>query len=73
MLGGEDLGSGLALGHPQLPDPMRPSPPHMVWTGLGIAIAAHYINILLTSEMLIVEGPPHPWNTLLHEVSQWGC
>ena len=64
MLRGEDPGPGPALGHPQLPDPMRPLPPHMVWTGLGTAIAAHYIKLVLISGKPIVEGAPIPMEHL---------
>ena len=60
MLRGEDPGPGLASEHPQPPDPMRPLPPHMVWTGLGTAIVAHYIKLVLTSGKHIVEGAPIP-------------
>ena len=55
MLRGEGLDHGLASTCPQLPDPMHPLPPHMVWTGLDTAIAVHYIKLLLTSELPIIE------------------
>ena len=63
MLRGEDLGLGLASEHPQLPDPMRLLPPHMAWTVLGTAIAAHYIKLVLTSGKPVVEGGPHTHGT----------
>ena len=64
MLRGKDPGSGLASELPQLPDPMRPLPPHMVWTGLGTAIAAHYIKLVLPSGKPAVEGAPIPMEHL---------
>ena len=64
MLRGEDPGPGLASERPQLPNPMRPLLPHMVWTGLGIAIAVHYIKLVLTSENSVVEGAPIPMEHL---------
>ena len=58
MLMGEDAGPGPALVHPQLPNSMRPSPPHMVGTGLGTAIGADYIKLVLPFGKPIVEGAP---------------
>ena len=64
MLRGAELGPVLASERPQLPDPMRPLPPHMVWTGLGTARAAHYIKLVLTSRKPVVEGAPIPMEHL---------
>ena len=64
MLKGEDPGPGLASEHPQLPDLMRPLPPHMVWTGLGTAIVAHYIKLVLIFGKLVIEGAPIPMEYL---------
>ena len=60
MLRGVDPRPSLASERPQLLDPMRLLPPHMVWTGLGTTIAVHYINLLLISGMLVVERVPTP-------------
>ena len=73
MLRGEDLGPGPASVHPHLPDLMCPLPPHMAWMGLGTAIVAHYIKLLLISGKSIVEGAPYPCNIFLRKISQWGC
>ena len=37
---------------------MHPLPQHMVWMGLGIAIAEHYMKLLLTFGMFVIEGAP---------------
>ena len=64
MLRGADLGPGLVLALPQLLDPMRPLPRHMVWTGLNIAKAVHYIMLVSNSEKLVIEGAPIPMEHL---------
>ena len=63
MLRGADPGLGLVSALPQLPDPMRPLPPHMVWPGLDTAKAVHYVKLVLTSGKLVVEGAPRTHGT----------
>ena len=64
MLRGADPSPGLASERPQLPNLMRPLPPHMVWTGLGTTIVAHYIKLVLSFGKLVVEGAPIPMEHL---------
>ena len=64
MLRGADPSLGLASALPQLLDPMRPLPQHMVWMGLDIAKAMHYIKIVSTSGKPILEGVPIPMEHL---------
>ena len=73
MLKGADPGPSLALTHLKLLDLMRPLPQHMVWIGLGTATMVHYIKLLLTSGMIVVEGAPIPMEHFLRKVGQWGC
>ena len=64
MLRGVDPGPSLESALPQVLDLMHPLPPYMVWTGLDIAKAAHYIKLVSTSEKLVVEGFPIPMEHL---------